>query len=143
MRLHHIALAVKDIEASRSLWEHLLDTTFSPAARVESQDVLVSFCDVGSCRLELVQAASAQSARFPMLPHPVLAFIQKRGEGLHHIAFDTDNLQKDVKRLQSEGLRLISSQPETGADGPVVCLNPEDCGGALVELCEVMDACRD
>jgi methylmalonyl-CoA/ethylmalonyl-CoA epimerase len=143
MHLHHIGIAVKDIEASRSLWERLLNTQFSPIKRVNSQDVLVSFCDVGSCRLELVQAASAQSVRHPMLPHPVLSFIQKRGEGLHHIAFNSDDLRKDIERLQSEGLRPISLQSEAGIDGPVVFLNPEDCGGTLVELCEVTDARRD
>ena len=139
MRLHHIALAVKDIEESRTLWEHLLDTTFTPVKRVESQEVLVSFCSTGACRLELVQAASAQSPSFPMMLHPILTFIEKQGEGLHHIAFESQHLQDDVKRLKAHGIRTIPSRPAIGAEGPVVFLNPGDCGGTLIELCEVSD----
>lgn len=137
MRLHHIALAVKDIEKSRSLWEHLLNTTFTSVKKVSSQDVLVSFCRTNDCNLELVQAASTQSPSFPMLPHPILAFIEKQGEGLHHIAFESQHIQNDIERLQAQGIRTISSQPEAGAEGPVVFLNPDDCGGTLIELCEV------
>ena len=136
MRLHHIALAVKDIDAARLLWGRLLGKTFSPVKKVESQDVFVSFCEVGDCSLELVQAADTQSPRFPMLPHPVLAFIEKRGEGLHHVAFSSEQLYEDVKKLQTRGIRLLSERPETGAEGKIVFLNPEDCGGVLVELCE-------
>ena len=128
MRLHHIALAIKDIEKARLLWEHLLDTTFTPVKRVESQDVLVSFCNLGACPpIKLVQAAGSQSPQFPIMPHPVKAFIEKHGEGMHHISFETLHLQKEIKRLKAE----------MGAEGPVVFLNPSDCGGALVEICEV------
>lgn len=139
MRLHHIALAVKDIEKSRLLWEHLLDTTFTPVKRVESQDVLVTFCNVGACHLELVQAASSQSPRFSIMPHPILTFIERQGEGLHHIAFESQHLEDDVKRLEALAVRTISPQSELGAEGPVVFLNPSDCGGTLVELCEDSD----
>jgi methylmalonyl-CoA/ethylmalonyl-CoA epimerase len=139
MRLHHIAMAVKDIEASRALWEQLLGKTFTSVKRVESEDVLVSFCNVGACKLELVQAASTKSPSFQVLPHPILAFIEKRGEGLHHIAFESEHLQDDIERLEAQGIRLISSEPVAGAEGDVVFLNPEDCGGTLIELCKVKD----
>ena len=137
MRLHHIALAIKDIEKARLLWEHLLDTTFTPVKRVESQDVLVSFCNLGACPpIKLVQAAGSQSPQFPIMPHPVKAFIEKHGEGMHHISFETPHLQNEIKRLKTLGIRTISPQPEMGAEGLVVFLNPGDCGGTLVEIYE-------
>jgi len=137
MRLHHIALACKDIEKTRLLREHLLDTIFTPVKKVESQDVLVSFCNLDAYRIELVQAAGSQSPQFPIMPHPVKAFIEKQGEGIHHISFETLHLQNQIKRLKTLGIRTISPQLEIGAEGPVVFLNPGDCGGTLVEICEV------
>ena len=97
MRLQHIAVACKDIEKTRLLREHLLDTIFDPVKKVESQDVVVSFCNFGACPpIKLLQAAGSQFPRFPIMP-----------------------------------------QPEMGAEGLVVFLNPGDCGGTLVEICEV------
>ena len=138
MRLHHIALAVKDIEKTRLLREHLLDTIFTPVKKVESQDMLVSFCNLAACPpIKLLQAAGSQSPRFPIMPPPVKAFIEKQGEGIHHISFETLHLQNQIKPLKTLSIRTISPQPEMGAEGLVVFLNPGDCAGTLVEICEV------
>ena len=137
MRLHHIASAIKDIGKTRLLREHLPDTIFTPVKRVKSQDELVLFCNLSACHIELVQAAGSQSPRLPIMPHPVIAFIEKQGEGIHHISFEALHLQNQIKLLKILGIRTISPQPEMGAEGLAVFLNPDDCGGTLVEICEV------
>jgi methylmalonyl-CoA/ethylmalonyl-CoA epimerase len=129
IRIEHIGLAVKNIADSNELFKKLFGSSNYKTEQVESEGVSTSFFKIGENKIELLEATSADS--------PVAKFIEKKGEGIHHIAFEVDDIYKEMKRLQSEGFTLLSAEPKKGADNKLICfLHPKSTNGVLIELCQ-------
>lgn len=128
-KVEHIGIAVKDLAVSIPLFEKLLNTSCYKTEQVESEHVNTAFFQKGETKLELLEST---------VPDGVIAkFIEKKGEGLHHIAFDVEDIESEMKRLQNEGFVLLNAQPKAGADNKLVCfLHPKGTNGVLVELCQ-------
>ncbi len=125
--IEHIGIAVKKLSASIPLFEKLLNTPCYKTEVVESEQVNTAFFEKGESKIELVEAYGPGSV--------VNAFIEKKGEGLHHIAFEVDDIEAEVKRLVGEGFSLINEKPREGADNKMVCfLHPKSTNGVLIEL---------
>lgn len=126
-KIEHIGIAVKDLEISEPLFEKLFDTKAYKREEVESQNVITSFLRIGNSKIELVQSTS---------PEGVIAkYIDKRGEGFHHIAFAVTDIVMEMERLEAEGFRLLQEKPSIGADNKLVCfLHPKTTNGMLIEL---------
>ncbi len=125
--IEHIGIAVKKLSASIPLFEKLLNTSCYKTEVVESEQVNTAFFEKGESKIELVEAYGPGSV--------VNAFIEKKGEGLHHIAFEVDDIEAEVKRLVGEGFSLINEKPREGADNKMVCfLHPKSTNGVLIEL---------
>ena len=132
MKIEHIGIAVKDIEASNELFEALFDKPHYKLEEVASEGVLTSFFKVGDSKIELLQATNPNS--------PIAKFIEKRGEGMHHIAFEVKNIEAEIERLKNKGFRLIHDIPKLGADNKKIAfLHPKSTQGVLVELCQEID----
>ena len=128
-KIEHIGIAVKDLGQSSSLYVKLLGCESYKTEAVESENVITEFFRVGESKIELVQATSDQSA--------VAGFIERKGEGIHHIAFAVENIVEEMARLKAEGFQLLSEVPKKGADNKLVCfVHPKTAGGVLVELCQ-------
>ena len=128
-KIEHIGIAVKNLETSNSLFHKLLGVPSYKTELVESEGVKTAFYKVGEHKIELLEATTLES--------PITKFIEKRGEGIHHIAFEVDNLEAEIKRLKKEGFEIINENPKEGADNKrVVFLHPKSTQGVLVELCQ-------
>jgi methylmalonyl-CoA/ethylmalonyl-CoA epimerase len=128
-KIEHLGIAVKDIEASIKVYETLLNTSCYKLEEVESEGVKTAFFKIGESKIELLQATNQQSA--------VAKFIEKKGQGVHHIAFDVTDINAEIKRLQKEGFELIHTEPKKGADNKLIAfLHPKSTDGVLVELCQ-------
>ena len=128
-KIEHIGIAVKDIEKANAIYESLLGVPCYKTEVVESEGVSTSFFKCGDSKIELLEATNENS--------PIAKFIEKRGEGIHHIAFAVSDINSEVKRLKSEGFRVLNEMPKLGADNKkVVFLHPKSNHGVLVELCE-------
>jgi methylmalonyl-CoA/ethylmalonyl-CoA epimerase len=128
-KIEHIGIAVKNLEASNLLFEKLLGNPPYKQEEVESEGVKTSFFLNGPNKIELLEATNENSA--------IHKFLEKKGEGIHHIAFDVSDIYAEIIRLQSEGFQLISDQPKKGADNKlVVFLHPKSTNGVLIELCQ-------
>ncbi|HWD89239.1 MAG TPA: methylmalonyl-CoA epimerase [Mucilaginibacter sp.] len=128
-KIEHIGIAVKDIQSAGKLYEILLNTPVYKTEEVESEGVKTAFLRSGSNKIELLEATSADS--------PVSKFIEKRGEGIHHIAFDVDDIESEMERLKNEGFILLNETPKPGADNKLVCfVHPKSANGVLIELCQ-------
>ena len=128
-KIEHLGIAVKDLAASNRLFEKLFGTAPYKAEAVESEGVTTSFFQMGESKIELLEATKPDS--------PIAKFIEKKGEGIHHIAFEVDDIRAEMKRLQAEGFILLSEEPKRGADNKLVCfLHPKSSNGVLVELCQ-------
>jgi methylmalonyl-CoA/ethylmalonyl-CoA epimerase len=129
IKIEHIGIAVKDLSSSISLFENLLASDCYKVEVVESERVTTAFLRQGETKIELLESAD---------PDGVIArFIDKKGEGLHHIAFEVDDIHAEMERLKNEGFQLLSDQPKTGADNKLVCfLHPRTTNSVLVELCQ-------
>ena len=128
-RIAHIGLAVKDLAAAQQIYETLLGMAPSHVQRVEEQKVDVSSFHVDDTNIELTSGTSPES--------PISKFIEKRGEGIHHVAFEVDDIRAEVERLKTAGVQLIDQQPRMGADNFwVVFIHPKSANGVLVELCQ-------
>jgi methylmalonyl-CoA/ethylmalonyl-CoA epimerase len=126
--IEHIGLAVKDLATAVPLYELLLNTTCYKTERLEEQQVTTAFFQVGGSKLELLEGFSPDSV--------IGKFIEKNGEGMHHIAFAVEDIEAEMKRLQEAGFRLLQDKPLPGADNKLICfLHPKDAHGVLVELC--------
>lgn len=127
--IEHIGIAVKDFKTSIPLFEKLLQTKCYKTELVESEKVNTAFFKTGETKLELLESVD---------PDGVIAkFIEKKGEGIHHIAFDVKDIHAEMKRLQEEGFVLLNEIPKQGADNKLVCfLHPKGTNGVLVELCQ-------
>ena len=128
-KVEHIGIAVNDLSDSNRLFEKLLKAKSYKTEEVPSEGVKTSFFQVGETKIELLQATKPDS--------PIAKFIEKRGEGVHHIAFEVSDIEAEMKRLQSEGFELINASPKDGADNKKICfLRPKNTNGVLVELCQ-------
>nr|WP_035086122.1 methylmalonyl-CoA epimerase [Aquimarina sp. MMG015] len=128
-KIEHIGIAVKDIDQSNSLYEQLLGVAPYKQEIVESESVITSFFKVGENKIELVASTKEDG--------PIGKFISKKGEGIHHIAFDVDDIEKELERLEKEGFQLINKTPKKGADNKLVAfIHPKTTNGVLVELCQ-------
>ncbi|WP_394990544.1 methylmalonyl-CoA epimerase [Emticicia sp.] len=127
--VEHIGIAVKDILASNNLFTKLFNVAPYKSESVESEGVTTSFFKINSTKVELLEATSPDSA--------IAKFIEKRGEGIHHIAFEVDNILLEMQRLEEEGFVLLNKEPKQGADNKLVCfLHPKGTNGVLIELCQ-------
>ena len=127
-KIEHIGIAVKSLEQSIPLFEKLLNSSCYKTEFVESENVNTAFFRTGDSKLELLESTD---------PAGVIArFIEKKGEGLHHIAFEVGDINAEMKRLKEAGFVLLSETPKTGADNKLVCfLHPKNTNGVLIELC--------
>ncbi|HEX5001616.1 MAG TPA: methylmalonyl-CoA epimerase [Bacteroidia bacterium] len=128
-KIEHIGIAVKDISASEILYEKLLGVAPYKSEIVESEGVTTSFFLVGTNKIELLEATHPGS--------PISKFIEKRGEGIHHIAFEVNDIEAEMNRLRAAGFTLLNEFPKRGADNKLVCfVHPKGTNGVLVELCQ-------
>ncbi len=128
-KVEHIGIAVVDFKAARTLYEKLLNTKVYKIEEVDSESVRTAFLQSGPNKIELLEALSDDS--------PIAKFIAKKGEGIHHIAFEVEDIKAEMARLKSEGFILLNDEPKLGADNKLVCfVHPKSAGGVLVELCE-------
>jgi len=128
-KIEHIGIAVKNIDTSNQLFAKLFGETHYKTEAVESEGVKTSFFKIGENKIELLEATKPDS--------PIAKFIDKKGEGIHHIAFDVNDIQAEVKRLKEEGFIVLNEIPKKGADNKlVVFLHPKTTNGVLIELCQ-------
>jgi len=128
-KIEHIGIAVKDLQASNLLFELLLGSPPYKTETVASEKVSTSFFMAGPNKIELLEATDPDS--------PVSKFIEKKGEGMHHIAFEVDDIISEMKRLKAAGFQLLSNEPKDGADNKLVCfIHPKSANGVLIELCQ-------
>ena len=128
-KIEHIGIAVKDLETSNALFSKLLGTEPYKTEEVASEGVRTSFFRSGPNKIELLEAMDASS--------PIAKFLDKKGEGIHHIAFAVDDIDAELKRLKNEGFKLIHQEAKNGADNKrIAFLHPKSTGGVLVELCQ-------
>jgi len=131
MKLEHIGIAVKNLEKSNELFHQLLGKEHYKIEEVESENVKTSFFMTGDSKIELLEASSEDSA--------IAKFVEKRGEGIHHIAFEVEDIHAEMKRLADEGFRILNKKPKRGADNKLVCfVHPKSANGVLVELCQTI-----
>ncbi|MDG4652174.1 methylmalonyl-CoA epimerase [Chryseobacterium arthrosphaerae] len=129
MKLEHIGIAVKSLGISDNLFARLLGKDSYKQETVEREGVVTSFYETGESKIELLEASNPES--------PISKFIEKKGEGIHHLAFGVENILQEVQRLKKEGFQFISEEPKEGADNKlVVFLHPKSTNGVLVELCQ-------
>jgi methylmalonyl-CoA/ethylmalonyl-CoA epimerase len=127
--IEHIGIAVKDLESSNALFAKLFGKPHYKEEAVESEGVNTSFFKVGSNKIELLEATKPDS--------PIAKFIEKKGEGIHHIAYDVDDIEAELKRLKAEGFIILNETPKKGADNKLVAfLHPKSTNGVLIELCQ-------
>ncbi len=128
IKVEHIGIAVKDFATSIPLFESLLDTNCYKKEVVETEKVNTAFFKQGETKIELLESLE---------PNGVIAkFIEKKGEGIHHIAFDVEDIYAEMERLKNEGFTLLNETPKLGADNKLVCfLHPKGTNGVLIELC--------
>ncbi len=128
-KIEHIGIAVKSLQDSGLLYERLLACKSYKKEEIESEQVITEFFKIGDSKIELLQATSPAS--------PIAGFIEKRGEGIHHIAFAVDNILEEMARLKKEGFQLLNEIPKKGADNKLVCfIHPKSANGVLIELCQ-------
>lgn len=128
-RIEHIGIAVKDLSAAEALYTTLLGAAPYKREEVASEGVLTSFFKVGPNKIELLESTRADG--------PIAKAIDKRGEGIHHVAFEVDDIRAEMARLKAEGFTLLNEEPKHGADNKLVCfIHPKSAGGVLVELCQ-------
>jgi methylmalonyl-CoA/ethylmalonyl-CoA epimerase len=132
-KLEHIGIAVKDLQLANALFAQLLGREHYKIEEVASEGVRTSFFEVSGVKIELLEATRPDS--------PIAKFIEKRGEGIHHLAFEVENLEKGIADYKEKGFELINAEPKTGADNKKICfLHPKTTGGVLIELCKEITA---
>jgi len=128
-KIEHIGIAVRNIEEANITYKNLFGYSHYKTEVVESEGVRTSFFVCGDSKIELLEATNPDS--------PIAKYIEKRGEGIHHIAYAVDDIQKEMNRLTKEGFRVLNEKPKKGADNKwVVFLHPKSANGVLVELCQ-------
>ena len=128
-KIEHIGIAVRSLIEARPLYETLLGCKSYKTEEVSSENVITEFFKIGDSKIELLEASSTESA--------IASFIEKRGEGVHHIAFAVENIVEEMARLKAEGFELLNEVPKMGADNKLVCfIHPKSAHGVLIELCQ-------
>lgn len=128
-KVEHIGIAVKSMASANELFTKLFNAKPYKAEKVEREGVTTSFFQMGETKIELLEATNPDS--------PIAKFIDKKGEGIHHIAFEVDDIRTEMNRLEKEGFTLLSKEPMKGADNKLICfLHPKSTNGVLVELCQ-------
>lgn len=128
MKLEHIGIAVNNLEVSNQLFSRLFNAAPYKEEEVASEQVKTSFFRTGHSKIELLAATGPESA--------IAKFIEKKGEGIHHMAFEVEDIHAEMERLQKEGFQLINQAPKKGADNKLVCfLHPKGTNSVLIELC--------
>lgn len=128
-KIEHIGIAVKSIKTSNEVYERLLGIPPYKQEAVESENVMTSFFQAGPNKIELLEATNPESA--------IAKFIEKKGEGIHHIAFEVDDILSEMERLRNEGFVLLNETPKKGADNKLICfVHPKNTHGVLIELCQ-------
>ncbi len=128
-KIEHIGIAVQDLSTSNKLFAKLFGVAHYKTEEVASEGVLTSFFQSGPNKIELLQATNPDS--------PIAKFLEKKGEGIHHIAFDVDDIESEITRLKSEGFTILNDIPKKGADNKLVAfLHPKSTNGVLIELCQ-------
>ena len=131
-KIEHIGIAVKDIEKSNELFASLFGEKHYKIENVLSEGVKTSFFQIGPNKIELLEASKPNS--------PIAKFIEKKGEGIHHIAFAVDNINKEIDGLKKKGFIVLNETPKKGADNKLVSfLHPKSSNGVLIELCQEID----
>jgi methylmalonyl-CoA/ethylmalonyl-CoA epimerase len=129
MKIEHIGIAVADMEQAVKTYEQLLQTPCYKKEQVASEGVKTAFFQLADSKIELLEAMNEDS--------PIAKFILKKGEGIHHIAFEVEDIVAEMKRLSALGYQVLNEQPKRGADNKLVCfLHPKSAHGVLVELCQ-------
>ena len=128
-KIEHIGIAVKSMESANELFIKLFGKEPYKAEKVEREGVTTSFFQMGETKIELLEATNPDS--------PIAKFIDKKGEGMHHIAYEVEDIKSEMKRLEREGFQLLSKEPQKGADNKLICfIHPKSTNGVLVELCQ-------
>lgn len=131
-KIEHIGIAVKNLTEANQVYEKLLGVAPYKIESVETEGVSTSFFRIGESKIELLEASHPES--------PIAKFIEKKGEGIHHIAFAVKDIEKEIERLQKEGFEIINEEPKIGADKQRICfLHPKSSQGVLIELCQKID----
>jgi methylmalonyl-CoA/ethylmalonyl-CoA epimerase len=129
LRIEHIGIAVKSLEESIPLFEQLLNTPCYKTETVADEGVNTAFFRTGESKIELLEATKESS--------PIARFLEKKGPGMHHIAFEVEDIEAEMKRLAALGFELLHEEPKNGADNKRICfLHPKTTNGVLVELCQ-------
>lgn len=129
LKIDHLGIAVNSIEDGKNFWSEILGLKFQGAETVETQKVTTAFFPVGESEVELLEPSAADS--------PVSKFLEKKGEGIHHVAFQVENIEAALGELKEKGVRLIDAVPRPGAGGAKIAfIHPQATNGVLVELCE-------
>jgi len=129
--LEHIGIAVKSLATSNPLFQRLLAAAPYKQEEVADQGVVTSFFRAGEAKVELLEATNPTS--------PIHTFIERRGEGIHHVAFEVPDIRKEMQRLKDEGFQLLQEEPSIGADNKWVCfIHPRSANGVLIELCQTI-----
>ena len=127
-KIEHLGIAVKSLEVANQTYSKLFGQPYKTEA-VESEGVITSFFMAGPNKIELLEATKPESA--------IAKFIDKKGEGLHHVAFEVDDIYAEMERLRQEGFTLLNAEPKKGADNKLICfVHPKDSHGVLIELCQ-------
>lgn len=130
-KIEHIGIAVNNIDDANKLYEQLLDTKPYKSEVVESESVVTSFFQTKNTKIELLQGTNDNNA--------ISKFIEKYGEGIHHIAFEVDNIFDEMIRLRKLGFHIINEKPKKGADNKLICfVHPKSTNGVLIELCQTI-----
>ena len=128
-KVEHIGIAVNNIKTAGDIYEKLLNTTIYKTELVEQEGVKTAFLQTGPNKIELLQALNDDS--------PIAKFIAKKGEGIHHIAFEVSDIEAEMQRLKQEGFVMLNDKPKPGADNKLVCfVHPKSANGVLIELCQ-------
>lgn len=128
-KVEHIGIAVKNMASANELFAKLFGKNAYKSEKVEREGVTTTFFQMGETKIELLEATNPDS--------PIAKFIEKKGEGIHHIAFDVDDIKAEMSRLEKEGFTLLNKEPQKGADNKLICfLHPKSTNGVLVELCQ-------
>lgn len=128
-KVEHIGIAVKSLSSSIPLFEKLLNTECYKTETVGGEKVNTAFFKTGDTKIELLESTTEEGI--------IAKFIERKGEGIHHIAFHVEDIETEMKRLQNEGFVLLNDKPKTGADNKLVCfLHPKSTNGVLIELCQ-------
>ncbi len=129
VNVEHIGIAVKDLAQAENLYTKLLGVAPYKREVVASESVSTAFFKINQTKIELLEATNNES--------PIARFLEKKGEGIHHIAFEVNDILAEMQRLKDEGFTLLNDQPKAGADNKLVCfLHPKNTTGVLIELCQ-------